>query len=384
PRAERILGRTCYPSVSAIPEPVDLAAVAVPADALLEVVEDCGRAGVRAMVVISGGFREVGREGLQQEMVERAREQGIRIIGPNCIGVYNAATGFNTFFQREMEMPPPGNVAILTQSGTIGIGLLEQFAAGAGVSKFVSYGNRADVDELDLLRYLDGDPDTEVMVLYMESIGQGRKFFENLPGKPVVILKAGRTELGGRAALSHTGAMAANDAVFRGAARQYGALLADSCDELYDMARFLALQPLPEGGRVAMITNGAGPCVMAADAIQDSRFLTLSSVNEEGLREALPPQAICGNPVDLTGSATARHYLAGLQVLEDDPAVDIIMPFFVFQDAPLIDTLLQLYEGWADLHLTKPVVAVAMGSRYVDQQEAALLALDVPLVREPG
>jgi 3-hydroxypropionyl-CoA synthetase (ADP-forming) len=244
-------------------------------------------------------------------------------------------------------------------------------------------GNKADVDEIDMLAYLEKDKDTEVVAMYLESISNGRRFFNNLPEMPVVVLKAGSTSLGKQAAFFHTGAMASDDAIFKGAARQYGMLLADNIDHLYDITRFMALQPLPEGGRIAMITNGAGPCVMAADYIHHARFLDLAKVNTDELKRALPSFAICGNPLDLTGSATAEHFLVGIQVLEDDPQVDIILPFFVFQDAPLIDTLPVLYSGLAELTLTKPMVAVAMGGKYVDKQEAALLNYAIPLVRDP-
>lgn len=383
PTADRILGQRCYVRVSDIPEPVDMAVVALPADTILSVIDDCGRKGVTALIIISGGFKEVGREDLEQEMVERAHQYGMRIIGPNCIGVYNAVNGFNTFFQREMNLPPPGNVAIITQSGAVGIGLLEQFAAGVGVSKFVSLGNKADVTEIDMLAYLENDYDTDIVVMYLEDVKDGRTFFTNLPDILTVILKAGRTTLGEQAASSHTGAMASNNAIFKGAARQHGVLLAENTDHLFDITRFLALQPLPVGGCIAMVTNGAGPCVMAADYIHDTRFLSLSQVNADALQKILPPFAICSNPIDLTGSATAEHYLASIQALEGDPNVDIIMSFFVFQDTPLTDSLPSLYSGLAELTITKPLVAVAMGGKYVDKQEAVLLSYDIPLVREP-
>jgi len=383
PTADHILGQRCYVRVSDIPEPVDMAVVALPADAILSIIDDCGRKGVTALIIISGGFKEVGRADLEQEMVERAHHYGMRIIGPNCIGVYNSVNGFNTFFQREMNLPPPGNIAIVTQSGTIGIGLLEQFAAGIGVSKFISLGNKADVTEIDLLAYLKNDYYTDIVAMYLEDVKDGRTFFTNLPRKPTVILKAGRTTLGEQAASSHTGAMASNNAIFNGAAHQHGALLADNTDHLFDITRFLALQPLPAGGCIAMITNGAGPCVMAADYIYNTRFLSLSQVNVDALQKTLPPFAICSNPIDLTGSATAEHYLAGIQALENDANVDIIISFFVFQDAPLIDSLPSLYSGLEKLAFTKPIVAVAMGGKSVDKQESALLSYGIPLVHEP-
>lgn len=382
PSADEVLGQRCYPGVTDIPERVDLAVVAVPPRLVPDVVDDCGEKNVPAVVVISGGFREVGNEGLEQEMVDRARRHGIRVIGPNCIGIYDGATGFNTFFQRDMELPGQGPVAVLTQSGTVGIGLLEA-CSDIGVSRFVSYGNAADVDERDLLAYLADDSATDVIAMYVEGVQDGRALFEELPSKPVVMLKAGRTTSGKNAAASHTGAMASSYALFEGAARQYGGITADSFEELHDLASLLALQPLPQGGSVAMITNGAGPCVLAADAIHESRHLRLADVDASRLK-GLPSFAIRGNPVDLTGSATAGHFLEGIQALLDDDAVDIVMPFFVFKDAPLLDTLEELYDGLASLDASKPIVTVALGSRFVLEQQRRLLKLGIPLVTEPS
>jgi len=382
PSTDAVLGRQCYPAVGDIPGAVDLAVVAVPPKLVPDIVDDCGEKNVPAMVVISGGFKEVGNEGLEQDMLTRAQEHGIRIIGPNCIGVFNGTTGFNTFFQRDMELPGPGPIAVLTQSGTMGIGLLET-CSDIGVSKFVSYGNAADVNEQELLSYLARDSATDVIAMYIEGIQNGRALFEDLPDVPVVMLKAGRTPSGKTAAASHTGAMATHHALFQGAARQYGAIVADSFEELHDLVSLLALQPLPQGGSVAMITNGAGPCVLAADSIHESRHLRLADVDSSRL-EKLPSFAIRGNPVDLTGSATASHFLTGIKALLQDDDVDIIMPFFVFKDVPLLDTLDEFYDGLASLNAAKPVVAVALGSRFVGEQQRRMLKLGVPLITEPS
>ncbi len=391
PSARQILGKKCYPSVSAIDGRVELAIVAIPSEKILEVVEDCGKKGVKAMVIISGGFKEVGNENLEREMVEAAKSHGIRIIGPNCIGIYNAKNGFNTFFQKNMELPSHGNVAVLTQSGTIGIALLEKFAGLTGVSKFVSYGNKSDVDEIDMLNYLEKDDDTDVIALYMESVSNGRKFFEGLPGKPVVILKSGRTRLGERAAASHTGAMATNYSIFKGAARQHGAILADNFEEFYDITRIMAMQPLPGGGGVGMVTNGAGPCVIAADHINESRSLSLPEVKAEKFSK-LPSFAIKANPLDLTGSATAGHFLEGIKAMEKDSSIDIIMPFFVFQDAPLIDSLEELHDGLREMTETakrsgkplKPIIALGMGGKIVEEQKVKMAEYGIPLLEEPS
>ncbi|RLF44963.1 MAG: CoA-binding protein [Thermoplasmata archaeon] len=392
PAAESILGKKCYNSVSEIEDRVDLAVVAIPSEKILNVVKNCGKKGVKGMVVISGGFRETGNEQLEKDMVNLARKYGIRIIGPNCIGIYNAKNGFNTFFQKDMELPGRGNVAVLTQSGTIGIGLLENFADRIGISKFVSYGNKADVDEIDMFSYLQKDEDTDVIAVYMESIENGRKFFENLPDKPVVILKSGRTPLGKSAAASHTGAMATDHSIFTGASRQYGAINADSFEEFYDITRIMATQPLPGGGRVGMITNGAGPCVIASDHIYHSKNLSLPELkpgaDEHGKDKfsELPSFAIISNPLDLTGSATASHFLKGIEAMGRDNNIDIIMPFFVFQDAPLVESIDELHEGLESMMkwMDKTVVAVAMGGKLVKEQASRMAEYGVPLIEEPA
>lgn len=383
PNADEILGMKCYPSVNSIEGKVDLAVVAVPSEKILDVVEDCGGKGVRAMVIISGGFREVGNKELEEEMVRNARARGIRIIGPNCIGIYNAVNGFNTFFQRDMRVPSRGRVAVLTQSGTIGIGLLEKFAGSVGISKFVSYGNKADVNEIDMFEYLGKDSDTDIIALYMESVSDGRKFFESIPDKPVIILKSGKTPLGERAAASHTGAMATNSSIFRGAARQYGAILADTFGEFNDITRIMSMQPLPAGGGIGMVTNGAGPCVIAADHIHESRNLILPDIDEAGLSK-LPPFAVRSNPLDLTGSATAEHFLEGISAMEEDDSVDIIMPFFVFQDAPLMESLHELHEGLRRMEHEKPIVALGMGGKFVEEQREEMAKYGIPMLEEPA
>jgi len=388
PSAEEILGKKCYSSVSEIEGRVDLAVVAVPSEKIIGVVEDCGRKGVKGIVIISGGFREVGNAEIEREMVAIARKYGIRVIGPNCIGIYNPKNRLNTFFQKDMELPGEGNVAVLTQSGTIGIGLLENFAGKIGISKFVSYGNKADVSEIDMFEYLDRDEDTKVIAMYIESMENGRKFMDRLPDKPVVILKSGRTPLGKSAAASHTGAMATNYSIFKGAARQYGAIVADNFEEFYDITRILATQPLPGGGRVGMITNGAGPCVIASDYIYHSKNLSAPELEKEKI-SGLPEFAIISNPLDLTGSANAGHFLKGIEAMKKDEGIDIIMPFFVFQDAPLLDSVEELHDGLKRLvgvedKNCKPIVAVAMGGKVVKEQARIMADYGIPLLEEPA
>lgn len=360
PHRDAILGKPCYKNVEEIPEDVDLAVIAVDAEKCISALEQCGRKGIQRVVVISGGFRETGNDALEQRLVETARKYGIRIIGPNCIGVLNGATGFNTFFQRHMELPPDGPVSIMTQSGTFGIALLEKFAREhIGVHHFVSYGNKADVNEVDLLTHFQNDPATHIIAVYAEEMG--RDFFSQTFTKPVVILKAGRSHLGQRAASLHTGAMATNYAIFRGACRQRGAIFAHDFQEFFGIIKILALQGMPPGGRITIITNGAGPGVLACDFLDAAPHLTAE-----------------GDMVDLTGSATADDYLRAI----DASDADIVILAFVFQDAPLAETLEELYEG---LRIRKRFfVALAMGGTFPEEQMRMLASLGIPSFEEPG
>ena len=357
PKAEEILGLKCYPTVDSIEEEIDMAVIAVGADKCVEIMERCGRKGIKNAVIISGGFREAGRE-LEKKIMEIARKYGIRIVGPNCIGVFNGKNGFNTFFQKNMQLPMAGNVAILTQSGTFGIALLEIFAReGIGVSKFVSYGNRMDINEVDLIEYLNEDDETKMVAMYVETID--RKFFERRFKKPVIILKSGRSKLGQEAAASHTGAMATIYEIFKGACRQRNVIYAHNFQEFFGIIKILALSGLPPGGRMDIITNGAGPSVLTCDFMEGKKNVTLSRL------------------IDLTGSATASDYIKAI----DESDADIVALMFVFQDAPLADTLEELYEELKKRR--RFYVSISMGSAFVEKQWHRLSGLGIPSFDEP-
>jgi len=392
PKADEILGLKCYPSVLDIPDEVDLAVIAVSSELTPKVVEECGRKGVKAIVIVSGGFKELGGRyrQIEEEVVKTARRYGMRIIGPNCIGIFDGETRIDTFFQSRERMlrPPKGPISFMTQSGTFGCTMLEWAAeSGIGMSKFVSYGNRCDVDEADLIRYFAEDPDTKVIAIYLEGLSDGRKFMEVArevsPKKPIVVLKAGRTEAGSKAALSHTGWLAGSAAIYDAAFKQCGVIQAVNFEELFDMAKALALQPPAEGPRVAMVTNGAGPCVMAADALVE-RGLKLAEyepVTLEKLRAELPPYCVPGNPVDLTGSATSRDYEVAMRALLEDPNVDLLMPFFVFQDTPLDEGIIGVVAEMREYG--KPIVCCAAGGPYTREQVRKLEELGVPVYPIP-
>ncbi len=388
-----ILGLKTYRSVLDVPSNVDLAVYALPAKYAPKIVDECGKKGVKGMVIISGGFKELGGEGaeLEREVVEKAKKHNIRVIGPNCMGIFNPNAKVDTFFQPRYAMTRPreGNVGVLTQSGTFGISMLEWIAEEhLGISKFVSYGNRADVDELEMLRYLMDDPDTKVIALYVESLSNGKEFMklakEIVRKKPVVMLKGGRSSAGSKAAESHTGSLTGDDAVFVGAMRQCGVVLVEDVDELVDVVKIISMQPLPKGNGIAMVTNGVGPCVVAADDIEFTRNLKLSVLSGESikkLRQVLPEFCIFSNPLDITGSASAEWFRQSMDILRGDEDVDILMPFFVFQDAPLSETIEAMHTFMSELNDSeKTMLCVASGGEFTKTQVKKLQANGIPCI----
>ncbi len=386
PRAGEILGLKTYPSLLDVPDEVDLAVITLPAPSVVDAMKDCLKKGVKAVVIISGGFGEAGSEGkrMEREVVRLAKEGGIRIIGPNCIGVFDGYSMVDTSFQphERMGRPGPGVVAFLSQSGTFGATFLDWAAEDhLGVSKMVSLGNRADVDEADLISYFAGDPKTHVIGVYVESFTRGRELMEAVrnAGKPVVVYKASRTEKGSLAAVSHTGRMVAKHEVASSALRQAGALLVDSFGELYAAVKALAKQPAMKGGGVVMVTNGAGPCVMAADELVMRRvpIAQLSEDTKEELRGSLPPYVLVGDfVIDLTGSANTSDYLNALEVLAKSEEVGLLGVFVVFQDSPLEDDFAEVLSRFDAAG--KPLLVFAAGGRYTRDKRSLLEEAGIP------
>lgn len=338
PRAAEIMGLPVSPSVRAIAEPVDLAVVAVPRDAVLSVVEECAANGVRALVVITAGFAEVGAGGaaLQAKLVEHVRRYGMRMIGPNCFGLLNTDPNVRLNATFASLFPPPGCVALSSQSGAIGIATLAAARRfHVGLSSFVSVGNKADVSTNDLLQYWEEDPATGVILLYMESFGNPRRFarIARRVGrrKPIVAVKAGRTASGRRAALSHTASLAASDAAVDALFRQAGVIRAQTLDEMLMLAGGLAAQPLPRGRRVGIITNAGGPAILCTDACEAGGLTVpeLSVPTRNKLAAFLPEAAALNNPVDLIASATPAQYAEAIEAVLTADEVDALIVLYV-------------------------------------------------------
>jgi acetate---CoA ligase (ADP-forming) len=335
PQARELDGRACYASLSDIPRGVDLAVVAVPRSLVLDVVDQCAAAAVKSLVVITAGFAEGGEEGraLQQQLVEKVRGHGLRMVGPNCMGLLNANTRLNASFSP--IMPPPGRVAFSSQSGALGMAILGLATErGVGLSTFVSVGNKADVSGNDLLQYWEADPRTSVMLLYLESFGNPRRFARLARRigrrKPIVVVKSGRTAAGSRAAGSHTAALAASDTAVDALFHQSGVIRADTIDEMFDIAVCLDAQPLPAGRRVAIVTNAGGPGILAVDACEAAGLsvVPFDEATRARLREFLPAEASLGNPIDMIASAGPAEYRRAIEVALTAGDTDALIVIF--------------------------------------------------------
>lgn len=387
PGRDEVMGLKAYPSLSSIPDAVDLVVVTIALSMVPDIISECAAKGVHNMIIISGGGKELGgeRKELEATIKSLAKQNDLRIIGCNCIGVFDGETRLDTFFQvhERMARPKKGPIAMFTQSGTVGAAFLEA-VQDVGVSKFVSYGNRIDVDEADLIAYLADDPSTKVIVCYIEGLGDGRKFLSTArqvsEKKPIVVFKAGRSRQAARASISHTGFFGGTYGVSEGAFRQANLVTVDSFEELLAVAKALALQPRARGPKIAMISNGAGTMVQAMDLLEEYGLemgpLAVESVAK--LETVYPPYYLVQNPIDVTGSATSADYEIGIRTLLEDSNVDIVMPWFVFQDTPLdegiVDVLGKLSEGY-----DKPILCGAMGGEYTQRISRAIEQENVPV-----
>ncbi len=396
PKYNEVLGLKCYPTVKDVPNEIDLAVIVVPAPIVPRVLRDCGEKKVKAAIIISGGFRETGTEEgrrLEEEVIKISREYGVRIIGPNCLGVYDNWSGVDTFFlpDEKMMRPPRGGVSFISQSGAFASALLDWMAYNnIGVSKAISYGNKVDVDDIDLIDYLGDDPTTKIIVMYIEGIktGRGRLFIEKvrevIKKKPVIVYKAGKTARGGKAAASHTAALAGNYEIYRAAFKQAGVVEAESFDEIGDFAKVLLTQPLMKGKRVFVVTDAGGVGVMLTDALAKQGFelpVTPSDLKEE-LRSVLPPHCIVENPIDLTGDADDERYRIVLEKLLPKPYVDAVvvvaLPQIPGMTPKLIDYLAELREKYG-----KPMIVIDIGSEEAEKFKVKLEDKGIPVYESP-
>lgn len=380
-----LFGRPLYTELAAVPDPVDLAVLIVPPHVTPQVIEQCGKRGIRAAIIVSAGFRETGAEGaaLEEQCLEAARAHGVRLLGPNCIGVIDTHLPLDTTFLQP-PMPATGGIGFISHSGAFAASIVDWARGeGFGFSQIVSLGNQADVNETDMLAALAEDPHTKVIALYMESVSDGRRFVETARRvsrrKPLIALKVGRFDAGQKAAASHTGALAASDTAFDAAFAKAGVLRADTAEQMFDWARALETCPLPRGKRIAILTNAGGPGVIAADSLETNNLVPaqLTESTLKALSAILPPSASLHNPVDMLASASPQTYADCLHLLLADPNVDaalvILPPPPMFKAEEVAEKLMDA-AGQSD----KPVVVALLGSTLIEQAKQTFKSAKIP------
>ncbi len=392
PHAQELYGLKCYPSVSAVEGQIDMAVVAVPATIVPSVLEEAGKKGVKAAVVISAGFREAGKDGelLEAQIKVISHKYNIALIGPNCLGLLNPAIKMNASFAA--IMPPAGNIAFISQSGALCTSVLDYAKTlGIGFSKFISIGNKSCIDEIDLLEYLDQDEQTKVIIMYVEQITQASRFIETVRRitsgdnpTPIIILKAGRTTAGARASASHTGSLGSNDVFIDSIFKKAGVTRADTIEELFDFAISFSQNALLRGNRIAVVTNAGGPGVLTADEVVSVglQLATPSPETENNLRSFLPPSANVNNPIDMIGDAKADRYQHTLKVVSEDPGVDGIIVILTPQTMTQVEETAKAI-GELKKNSTKPIIACFMGRDSVEKGVLLLQQFGVATVLFP-
>jgi acetyltransferase len=389
PNRKAVLGVECHPNITSVPEHIDLAIIATPAHTVPEIVEECGKAGVEGIIIISAGFREVGEEGknLEKQIVEIRKKYGMRIIGPNCMGVIRPNISLNASFLK--VSPEPGNIAFISQSGALGSAILDwAINAHIGFSIFASLGSMVDVDFGDLIDFLGEDPDTRSIMLYMENVGNAKKFMSAARGfarnKPIIVVKSGRFAESARATLSHTGAMASDDRVYDAAFKRVGVVRVKEVADLFNAAAVLDSRHLPRGPRLAIITNAGGPGVMATDTLIElgGRLAKFSDESLKTLDSVLPSFWSKGNPVDVLGDADTERYVNAVNICLTDPEVDGILIIYTPQGAAKPD---ELANAVAEItkKAEKPVVTAWIGGADVQDARKIFLLDNIPTYETP-
>jgi len=391
PNTSQILGLKCYPSVTKIRERVDMAVISIPAELVPKALEECGRKGIRNVIIITGGFKEIGNNELEKKLIGIAKKHKIRVIGPNCLGVFDPDSGVDTVFlpRYKLGRPKGGEISFITQSGAVGSVVIDWMARkGYKMSKFISYGNASDVDEADLIEYLINDKKTKVICAYFEGVKEGRKFFEitrKFAGKkPIIVLKGGTTSAGTKAVSSHTGSLAGSFEVYSAAFRQAGIIQATDMEELFDYARTLSTLPNPKGHRVQIITDGGGFGVLLTDnIIKDGLSLAVMTEEKiEEMRKKMPSYVVLKNPIDLTGDADSERYQYAITAAIEDPNVDMIGLIVLLQvprlGGEIVDTIINAFKM-----SQKPIFVVSAGGDYTEVLKKTLEDIGIPTFSYP-
>lgn len=389
-KTETINGLKCYPDIESIGQVPDIVIIVIPAKTVPAVMRQCANIGVKSVIIITAGFKEIGKEGreLEQQVIQIAKQAGIRVIGPNCLGVIVPANNLNASFGG--DLPSAGSIGYLSQSGALLAAILDMAnAKGIGFSKLISIGNKADIDELDIMKSLSDDPDTQVIAGYLESIEDGNIFVREAEkishSKPIILIKSGGTSAGAKAASSHTGSLAGTETAYEAVFERSGIIRCNSIKEQFDYALAFANQPLPAGSSVAVITNAGGPGIMAADAIekQGLTFTRLADETVEKLASYLPPAANLYNPIDILGDALADRYEFALDAVLDDPNIDVVLTLLTPQAMTESTATAKVIVKVSQQKKQKPVLACFLGAGKVEDGIKILQSGKIPQYDSP-
>ncbi|MFA5141518.1 MAG: CoA-binding protein [Candidatus Woesearchaeota archaeon] len=392
PNLESILGYTCYKSVLDIPGEVELGIVAIPAKIILSTIKECGKKGIHDLVIITSGFDEIGNHSLAADMKKLLDQYKIRVIGPNCLGVYDAHTKLDSLFlpADRLQRPSAGGISFVCQSGAAGSALLDLAAyENYGFAKFISYGNAVNVNETDIIEYLGNDPDTKVICLYVEGVKAGRRFIDVCQKvslkKPIVAIKGGVSEAGAAAAMSHTGSLAGSAAVYEGVFKQAGVLQVPFLRDMFSYARILETSVKPAGKRIQIITNGGGYGILCTDAIEryGLEMAHMDAKTQAELKKHFSELVIVNNPIDLIGDADNERYRLSITAALNDKNVDIVLVVLLFQ-TPLITSEIVSIVSELTERQKKPIVTISTGGDYTRELQEKLSRKGVPTFTFPN
>ncbi len=387
PEAPEILGLAAFPSVLNVEEPIDLAVIAVKAEKVKDIILECKKKKIKAAIIISSGFSEIGNKEGELEIEKAGKD--IRILGPNCVGVFSPKDMDTLFMPHErLKRPEVGGIGFISQSGAFGTALIDMAATeGVGISKFVSIGNKIDINETEMIDYLGKDPSTRAIAVYLESITDGKAFVSTAKrvskGKPVIVIKAGKTKAGAEAAVSHTGGLAGEAQVYSAAFEQAGIIEAKTTEEVFDYSKALANQPPLKDNKIAIVTDGGGFGILAADAAEQCglELVHLDEKSIAGLKQFLPPYASLKNPVDLTGDSTSERYQKALDVVFKDKNVSGVVVIALLQIATLDEKIIDVLRDCK--MYGKPFVVCATGGEYTQKRAHKLESFGIPVYQTP-
>jgi acetyl coenzyme A synthetase (ADP forming)-like protein len=392
PSLDNVAGYKCYHTVLDIPEKIELGVVAIPAAIILDVVKQCGKKGIKDLVVVTSGFEEIGNTKLAEQFKELLHKYSINVIGPNCLGVYDAHTKLDSLFLpfNRLQRPEAGGISFVCQSGAAGSALLDLSARERyGFAKFVSYGNAVNVNETDIIEYLGEDPDTKVICLYVEGVKAGRRFVDVCQKvskkKPIIAIKGGVSEAGAKAAMSHTGSMAGSAAVYEGVFKQAGVIQVNSLRDLFDFARLLEVSVKPRGKRVQIITNGGGYGILCTDAVEKYglQMAEMNPKTQAELKKHFSELVIVKNPIDLIGDADNNRYKLAVSAALNDKNVDIVLVVLLFQTPLITENITEIITELNNKK-QKPIITISTGGDYTKELQDKLERENVPTFTFPN